>query len=65
MAEVNLADKFIEAIDALKDGDPMPTWDDFYDANGIRPRSRTGFGTAAILKQVMEKRPDLFKAEEA
>ena len=49
----NLAVELKKFMDSLPD-DSDATIDDFYDKMGIKKKHRTGFGTAAILKQYCE-----------
>lgn len=50
----DLVAKFIEAA-----SQPVPpTWEEFFDANGIPKEARTDFACAAILKQALERSED-------
>ncbi|WP_336784111.1 hypothetical protein [Paenibacillus illinoisensis] len=49
-----IVNKFVEVVaDVVENNKPMPTWDDFYDANDVPMSDRTDFGTSAIFEQAM------------
>jgi hypothetical protein len=49
----DLAKELKKFMDSLPD-DSDATMDDFYDKMGVKKKHRTGFGTAALLKQYYE-----------